>query len=153
MTEKEFDDIFKSLNDVTETPGDGIWEGIERRMARRRRFVLLRRAGMISAAAAIVIAALLLKPETGHETAVRVIEEILPGTVGKPSVPQKLRLLKPQEQRLLMQSGRSPLPSMLRKLRKLQKMSLSNPQGHRPRLLRERTMSLRRGTARKNLTG
>lgn len=74
MTEKEFDDIFKSLNDVTETPGDGIWEGIERRMARRRRFVLLRRAGMISAAAAIVIAALLLKPETGHETAVRVIE-------------------------------------------------------------------------------
>lgn len=74
MTEKEFDDIFKSLNDVTETQGDGIWEGIERRMARRRRFVLLRRAGMISAAAAIVIAALLLKPETGHETAVRVIE-------------------------------------------------------------------------------
>lgn len=74
MTEKEFDDIFKSLNDVTETPGDGIWESIERRMARRRRFVLLRRAGMISAAAAIVIAALLLKPETGHETAVRVIE-------------------------------------------------------------------------------
>lgn len=74
MTEKEFDDIFKSLNDVTETPGDGIWEGIERRMARRRRLVLLRRAGMISAAAAIVIAALLLKPEAGHETAVRVIE-------------------------------------------------------------------------------
>lgn len=74
MTEKEFDDIFKSLNDVTETPGDGIWEGIERRMARQRRFVLLRRAGMISAAAAIVIAALLLKPDTGHETAVRVIE-------------------------------------------------------------------------------
>ena len=74
MTEKEFDDIFKSLNDVTETPGDGIWEGIERRMARRRRFVLLRRAGMISAAAAIVLAAQLQKPETGHETAVRVIE-------------------------------------------------------------------------------
>ena len=74
MTEKEFDDIFKSLNDVTETPGDGIWEGIERRMARRRRLVLIRRAGMISAAAAIVIAALLLKPDTGHETAVRVIE-------------------------------------------------------------------------------
>ena len=74
MTEKEIDDIFKSLNDVNETPGDGIWEGIERRMARRRRLVLLRRAGMISAAAAIVIAALLLKPEAGHETAVRVIE-------------------------------------------------------------------------------
>lgn len=66
MTEKEFDDIFKSLRDYTETPSEDTWKGIEKKMDRRRNSVMLRWIGAVSAAAAIIVGILLAVP---HESA------------------------------------------------------------------------------------
>lgn len=74
MTEKEFDDIFRSLGEHTETPSEGTWRNIERKMGRRRTFTILKWSGAAcTAAAAVIVAFMLLRHGVSEQEGIRVV--------------------------------------------------------------------------------
>ena len=74
MTEKEFDDIFRSLGEHTETPSEGTWRNIERKMRRRRTFTILKWSGAAcTAAAAVIVAFMLLRHGVSEQEGIRVV--------------------------------------------------------------------------------
>lgn len=74
MTEKEFDDIFRSLGEHTETPSEGTWRNIERKIGRRRTFTILKWSGAAcTAAAAVIVAFMLLRHGVSEQEGIRVV--------------------------------------------------------------------------------
>ena len=115
MTEKEFDDIFRSLEGYTETPSEDTWKGIEKKMARRRNFVLLKWVGTVGAAAALTLGLLLTNPSGVQEhSGIKVIpaEEYVPGNEFSPGEPSRPTAAIAKPETWICSPGISYLPEL-----------------------------------------